>query len=187
METAIITLDEGPIDEEIRSKYGLPELRRQKILRITNEAYDQGVLLTQEDLAYKILNCTPRTIRRDIDLLKKRGLHVPTRGEQKDIGRGTCHRVKAVELFIQRWPETKIARELRHSLDAIKQYILTFSRVAFLSKRGYKCKDISFLVQISDTLTEKYLALLKQYDQTEYDERLKEIVKLAEPYEKKRI
>ena len=82
MKTAVVTLDAGKEDEEIRSKYGLAALRQARLARVVHEAWDQGVSLTQEDIAAKLLNCGVRTVRRDIKALAKRGVIVPTRGRK---------------------------------------------------------------------------------------------------------
>ena len=100
MKTAVVTLDAGKEDAEIQSAYGLAALRQARLARITHEAWDQGVALTQEDVAFKLLNCGVRTVRRDIKALATRGVVVPTRGQQKDIGPGVSHRVETVRLYI---------------------------------------------------------------------------------------
>jgi hypothetical protein len=179
MRTAVVTLDAGKEDEDIRSKYGLAAVRQVRLSRIVHEALDQGVSLTQEDLAFKYLNCSIRTVRRDIKELAKRGVIVPTRGQQKDIGPGVSHRVEIVKLYIERKTYTQIEKIMKHSLGAIKRYILTFSRVAYLTEKEYSIKEISFLVQISDRLAGEYQALYLQYKEDPiYKERLDEIFAL---------
>ncbi len=179
MKTAVVTLDAGKEDEEVRENYGLAALRQARLARITHEAWDQGVSLTQEDLAFKLLNCGVRTVRRDIKALAKRGVIVPTRGQQKDIGPGVSHRVEAVRLYIERKTFTEIERTLKHSPTAIKRYILTFSRVAYLTEKGYSTKEIAFLVQISERLTGEYQALYRQYkEDASYKDHLEEILAL---------
>lgn len=182
MKTAVVTLDAGKEDEEIRANYGLAALRQARLSRITHEAWDQGVSLTQEDIAFKLLNCGVRTVRRDIKALAKRGVIVPTRGQQKDIGPGVSHRVEAVRLHIERKTYVEIERTMKHSLTAIKRYILTFSRLAYLTEKGYSTKEIAFLVQISERLTAEYQVLYRQYkgDPT-YKDRLDEILTLNSP------
>ena len=54
---------------------------------------------------------------------------------------------------MERRTYTEIERALKHTLTAIKRYILTFSRVAYLTEKGYITKEIVFLVQVSDRLT----------------------------------
>jgi DeoR/GlpR family transcriptional regulator of sugar metabolism len=54
-------------------------LRQYKLMRFATEAYDQGGLLVQEDLAL-LPNSGRRTIQRDIAYLKKQDVIIPTRG-----------------------------------------------------------------------------------------------------------
>lgn len=125
------------------------------------------------------MNCSVRTVRRDIKTLAKRGVIVPTRGQQKDIGPGVSHKVETVRLFIERKHYTEIERTLKHSLTAIKRYILTFSRVAYLTEKGYTTKEIAFLVQISERLALDYQALYRKYKKDPaYKDRLDEILAL---------
>jgi hypothetical protein len=59
-----------PDDIEILKKRGIHALRQHKMIRFATEAYDQGGLLDQEDLAL-LLNTGRRTIQRDMAYLKK--------------------------------------------------------------------------------------------------------------------
>ena len=51
-------LDAGKDDEgeDVRNKYGLAAIRQVKHPGIAHEEWDQGIPLTQEDLAFKLLN-----------------------------------------------------------------------------------------------------------------------------------
>ena len=123
LKQAVVTLDGGQEDQQARLNYdlegpGTTALRRFRLARICQEAWNQGVLLTQEDLAFRIFNCGERTIRRDIAAFKKQGIFIPTRGLQKDIGRGVTHRTEAVKRCILRHPPSKIAKDIYHSLAA---------------------------------------------------------------------
>jgi Fic family protein len=60
-----LTLDHGSDDREVLRTQG-PQARRQhKILRLSEEAEEQGGILTQEDLG-RLLQVSSRTIRSDI-------------------------------------------------------------------------------------------------------------------------
>lgn len=74
-----LTIDNGIEDIETLKEYGRTELRQIKIQRITDEAIEQGGVLSQEDLS-KYLSCTVRTIQRDVKAIKKKGVEVVTRG-----------------------------------------------------------------------------------------------------------
>ena len=109
------------------------EVRQRRIVRIVEEAREQGGLLAQEDLA-EILTCDPRTIRRDVKALKARGFVLPTRGQQQDIGPGVSHRALAVGKWIEGREPVEIARLMRHSVASVEGYLEKFKRVAWLSR-----------------------------------------------------
>jgi len=64
-----------PEDETVLRERGPSGLRKYRIIRLTNEAYDQGGLLVQEDLAL-LLTTSLRSIRRDIKDLKEEGITI---------------------------------------------------------------------------------------------------------------
>jgi hypothetical protein len=78
----VLTIHE-PEDIEIANKKGADGLRRHCILRLTEEAREQGGLLPQEDLA-RLLHCDVRTIRRDVRAFREMDIMVATRGQQKE-------------------------------------------------------------------------------------------------------
>lgn len=185
---AVVTLDAGEEDHKVRfSNYysedqGVSALRRFRLARITQEACDQSVLLTQEDLAFRYLNCSVSTIRRDVRLFRKLGISIPTRGQQKDIGRSSTHRVEAVKRFILGKPLTEISREIFHSPIAVERYINTFSRVIFLLKRGFSPQQIAFTIKASVKLVEDYIALFNRLDTDIHKNKLDEIARLSNPF-----
>jgi biotin operon repressor len=94
--------------------------RRQRLARLCEEAHEQAGLLTQEDLA-QLLGCHARTIRRDIAAFKKLGIHIPTRGQQKDIGPTLTHKGVAVRHWLEGKEPQEVARAINHSLRAVEQ------------------------------------------------------------------
>lgn len=184
---AIVTWDAGEEDHQVRfgpygsDEKGVAALRRLRLARITQEAYDQGVLLSQEDLAYRYLNCGLRTIRRDVSLFKAEGIWIPTRGQQKDIGRGTSHRVEAVRRHVAGKPLTQIAREMYHSVAAVERYVHTFSRVTYCTQQGFSPQETAFALRISQALVREYIALLDQLKDSPQKDRVEELVDLATP------
>jgi hypothetical protein len=186
----LVTLNAGQEDQEVLFRDGVAALRRARLLRITEEAHDQGIDLTQEDLAYQIFGSGLRTIRRDIQALRRQGLYVPTRGQQKDIGPGISHKVLAVKMFLERKTDLEIARAIYHSLRAVERYTVTFARVLLLLKKGLTPLETAFVVQISERLVNQYRQLLNDYNKPPYQERIAEILQKVEeespPVKKKR-
>ncbi|UCE38068.1 MAG: DUF1670 domain-containing protein [Thermoplasmata archaeon] len=65
-------------DFEILGKYGITAMRRNKIQRLTKEAYEQGGLLTKKDLV-SLMCSSPKTIKKDLSNLRNNGYFIPTR------------------------------------------------------------------------------------------------------------
>jgi hypothetical protein len=177
--SCLVTFNTGQEDQEILFRDGVTALRRAKVLRISTEAHEQGIDLTQEDLAFNVFGCGLSTIRRDIAYFKNKGIYIPTRGQQKDIGPGVSHKVLAVKLYIERKTELEIARILYHSIKAIERYTRTFAKVVTLYSRNCLLAEIAFLVQISEKLTKEYIGLYNKFNIPEYKDRLDEIINKA--------
>ncbi len=107
--TVVVTVDGGLDDLAVLRQHGAASLRRVRVLRMTEEAMDQGGVLTQEDLA-RLLQTGVRTIRRDIARLRAEGHWVPTRGVVQDTGRGQSHKAKIVEMYLRRMTYSEIVR-----------------------------------------------------------------------------
>lgn len=178
MVEVVWTIKAGEEDLEVLREHGSDALRRVRILRLIDEALEQGGEPTQEDLG-KALGVTARTIRSDIAALEAEGYRVATRGKLRGVGRGQTHKVIVVELYLKRHTYTEIKRRTRHSVTSIKRYIQTFGRVVMLTRKGLSMSEIAFAVGISERLTKEYLDLYQRYDIPEYQARLAEIVRMV--------
>ena len=157
-----LTIDNGIEDIELLKEYGRINLRQIKIERITEEAIEQGGVLSQEDLS-KYLSCTVRTIQRDIKAIKQKGIEVVTRGYLHNIGRGQTHKVKIIGMYLDGKAYSEIKLKARHSVGAIKRYLESFTKVVMAQSRGiYRIKDISAVTGISETLVRQYRELVKE-------------------------
>ncbi|NQT65641.1 MAG: DUF1670 domain-containing protein [FCB group bacterium] len=74
----VLTLKNGLEDQTVLGHFGREGLRQVIIQRITSEAIEQGGVLSQEDLS-NYLNCSKRTIKRDVQAIRERGITVITR------------------------------------------------------------------------------------------------------------
>jgi hypothetical protein len=152
------------------------EVRQRRVVRIVEEAREQGGLLTQEDLS-EILMCNPRTIRRDIKELKDRGFELPTRGQQQDIGPGVSHRALAVTKWLEGKEPVEIAHLIRHSVASVENYLEKFKRVAWLSReKKFEPLEIALTVGMSIASVRLYLDLCGEHDDTpQFARRLEDI------------
>jgi hypothetical protein len=173
--SVVVTVDGGLEDLAVLQRHDAATVRRLRVLRITEEAMDQGGVLTQEDLA-RLLQTGVRTIRRDVAQLRAEGYWVPTRGAVQDTGRGQSHKAKIVEMYLQRMTYSEIVRRARHSASSIKRYVQMFGRVLVLWEQGMvDAGQIAFVVGVSERLAREYLDLRQRYATAQYADRLDEI------------
>ena len=157
-----LRIDNGIEDLEILKDYGRIELRRKKIIRITEEAIEQGSVLSQEDIS-KLLQVSIRTVKRDIRDIKKEGLEIVTRGYMHNIGRGQTHKVKIIGMYLDGMTYSDIKIRAKHTTGAIKRYIESFTKVVMAQRKGiYGPRDISAVTGLSEGLIKQYLKLLKE-------------------------
>ena len=159
MKTVVLTLDAGEEDLNVRQNEGVIGLRRHRLQRIATEAFQQGGLLTVEDIANRLLNCGERTITRDIRVLKNIGICLPLRSNIKDMGRSISHREMIVKEWLWGKEFSEIARKTNHSIEAIANYVEKFKRVVALAKDNHEISTIAFLVKISVSLAQQYYDL----------------------------
>lgn len=154
-----LTMDDEEDVELLRK--GVSEVRMNKIMRLAQEAYEQGGLLSQEDLAV-LLGSDRSTVSGDVKTLRSLGLEVPTRGYLQDIGRGTSHKRKAVGMYLDGFELSEIARRLYHSPSSVARYLDDFTRIVILSEGAYSPQAICHALGMSRKLVGEYLELLQQ-------------------------
>jgi hypothetical protein len=159
MQSVVLTLFNLRGDRAECPDPGAQALRQHRIQRLTEEARDQGGLLSQEDLA--LLLCSDvRTIRRDIRQIREaHGIFVATRGQIKDIGPGVSHKGVAIRLWLEGMEPVEIARRINHTLKAVERYIHTFCRVVYLRRKAFHEYHIALTVGISTGSVKSYLEI----------------------------
>ena len=164
MITVLLTLCDDASDLDIRSKCGVVGLRQHRLQRVCREAFQQGGLLTVEDLANRLFNCGQRTICRDIKILKDKGITLPLRSTIKDMGRSLSHRIDIVRLWLLGKEYAQISRDSFHSVTSVRNYVNKFKRVVCLTLEKHDVFTVAFLVKISSTLVEQYQNLYQTLD-----------------------
>jgi hypothetical protein len=174
----VLTLDNAMVDQEVRKQKGIDGLRRFRLIRVCNEAYNQGGLLTVEDIAYRLFNVGERTIVRDLALIRQDGENPPLRSTIKDIGRTVTHKAILIKNWLKGDELSDLNRKYNHSFSAIESYINTFKRVVFLDHEGYTIDRIAYVQKISASLVTAYLTLWKEYKDKAIPHRIKEILEI---------
>ena len=158
------------------------EVRQRRLQRITEEAKEQGGYLSQEDLS-KILMCDIRTIRRDIKELKSREIVVATRGQQKDIGPGVSHRAQAIRHWLEGKEPVEVAKQIKHSLGAVENYLEKFKRVTYLYFKGFNLMETALTASISCHAAKTYLDICGEFSKKSFfKSRMEEINLVGKNY-----
>jgi hypothetical protein len=149
-------------------------LLRNRIIRISDEAFNQGALLTQADIAI-LLGESTKTITRHISKLEKNSKVIPTRGKWKDIGPGVTHKKQILELYLRGDEYTDIERKSRHTGEAIMRYIKDFARILILTEEGYNETELRVITGLSDKTIREYKELVEPFSKEEYKDRFDQL------------
>lgn len=154
-----LTFDAGEADRLVREQGGVIALRRHRFVRICEEAFQQGGLLTLEAIA-DLFNCAVRTLVADLAAVRAAGTIPPLRSTVKDMGRAVTHRRLIVERWLAGEEYTAIARATYHSVPAVANYVEKFKRVATLHATDFAPDAIAVIARLSPSLVQAFLALV---------------------------
>jgi hypothetical protein len=150
-----LTLHAGQEDIEARINGSVPELRQKRLCRMCQEAFQQGGLLTLEDLA-NLFNCGVRTLVNDLAALRKKNIVPALRSTTKDMGRAITHRKLIIALWLQGFEYSEIARKASHCIDSVANYVDKFKRCAALFASGFDVHTVALMVKLSTPLTQEF-------------------------------
>lgn len=150
------------------------ELLDKRIKRISNEAFNQGALLTQADIAILVGEST-KTIARHIAELEKKDVLVPTRGKWKDIGPGVSHKKRILELYLKGDEYTDIERKTKHTGEAIMRYVKDFARIMVLTEEGFNDTELRIITGLSEKTIREYKDIIEIYSTEDFKDRLDQL------------
>jgi biotin operon repressor len=168
-------------DLEALASYGLSGLRRHRLARLTRQAYEQGALLSYEDLAM-LLTTSPATVKRDVQHLRRQGQFIMSRGTKHDMGPGLSHKTIILDLYFKGYTFTEIERKTNHSESSVKRYLADFLQIATFFRQRFSPGQIRLIAKRSERLIREYIELYKTY-QKQDNERLNELFTPEKPGE----
>jgi DNA-binding CsgD family transcriptional regulator len=163
-QTVCLTLHRGRIDDRLIHQNGPAAFRQARLLDLCQQALSQGALLTSEDLAYRVFFVTPRTISRDLKVVRRAhpNVLIPMRSTLHDLGPVLTHRTQIVRLALQGKTTSQICQIMHHSPEAVANYLSTFARCAQLAQKEMQVGQIAFLLRRGPSLVRAYLDLLAE-------------------------
>ncbi|MFQ5464209.1 MAG: DUF1670 domain-containing protein [Phycisphaerae bacterium] len=148
-------------DVEARLARKSAEVRlRIKAVRLCEQAYAQGALLSNCDLAELLSTSESRVAKVLAAHERETDKIVPRRATLHDVGTGLTHkRIICWKRYAEGKSSEVIARETYHSLEAVDRYLGQFDRVRHCRKQEMTPTDTAYTLQCSLGLVQEYLAI----------------------------
>jgi hypothetical protein len=147
--------------EAIRAHLPAAARREIRVRRLTQEAFDQGGLLSCADVGI-MTGYSESGVSMTAVALRERGEFLPLRGYVVDMGSFPTHKAAIIRLYLSGLTTPDIASRTYHSKEAVDRYIRGFERVRLLAPKFAK-EELPLLTGMSDRLIEQYLALLDEH------------------------
>jgi len=135
-------------------------LRKKRIKRWVDQAFDQGALLTQLDLSM-LLGICDANISKYVNEIQTEGNMLPTRGNIHDLSGAITHKREIITLYLEGYLTPEIASKTNHSKEAVDRYIKDYHKVETLWNYGITTlEEISHLSHLSRRVAQQYIDLL---------------------------
>jgi hypothetical protein len=131
-----------------------------KAIRLCEQAYRQGALLSNCDLS-ELLNLREDSIAEMLASHQRSiGTIVPRRATVHDVGTGLTHkRIICWKYYAEGKAPEEIARQTYHSLEAVDRYLGQFDRVRHCRQQGMSPAETAFALNCSFSLVREYLEI----------------------------
>ena len=129
MKPIILTYVAAEDVESFRDGFTSRQLRINRLVRWYHQAYDQGALLTQLDLAVLLNVCDAVVSDYVNEWQKTTGEILPTRGNIHDLSGAITHKKEIITLYLQGHLTPTIAAKTKHSKEAVDRYIRDYESV----------------------------------------------------------
>jgi len=149
--------------DALRRGVGTAERDQMKIARLAKEAYQQGGLLTLEELSLMLNRSLASIVHRVREFQERTQEILPLKGNRLDIGCGTTHKRIVIELYEQKMEPPEIAARVKHSQEAVDRYIKDYERIKFLARRGIDEDEMALMTGRGKTVIRQYMRLLKKH------------------------
>jgi DNA-binding CsgD family transcriptional regulator len=163
----VVVLDlwtQQEVDELTEGKCTPQDLWPQRAARVVLQTYQQGGLLTQDDVAM-ILGISTHNVAKALDRWQTDHDEVlPMRGTVHDIGPTVTHKRQILASYLQGLSTEEIARKTYHDPHSVDRYIADFQRVLELGRDNVPVHKIQFYTKLSRKVVLEYLEIIKEHN-----------------------
>lgn len=151
--------------EETRAADQRDHTRSKKIIRLFQQAYEQGAVLSYADVSLIVHLSMSAISHAVLEHEEQTGLPVPRRGTIHDMGRSVTHKATiCYKRLVENKPTSQVAQETFHSPEEVEYYVQCFRRVEMCRNSGMSPAEIAQATAHSLSLVEEYLALMKDFE-----------------------
>lgn len=145
----------------------LHQVRRQRLVRLVRQAYEQGATLSSSQLAMMTGISAARVSTQLAQYMSETGETLPTRGIIEDCSPAISHKAEIVARHLKGESTSQIAQATDHTPRSVERYVHRFEQVRELV--GYLDKDpssavIARILGCSERLVAAYLDLIPAED-----------------------
>lgn len=148
-------------DEDIEAqldRVSAPERLLARCVRLHQQAYEQGALLSNVDLAGMLGVSEGRISCLIAAHERKHQVVIPRRATLHDVGSGVTHkRIICWKRYVDGKSPEVIARETHHSLTAVDRYLGMFDRVRCCGQQQMPSHEIALVLGCTERLVLEYL------------------------------
>jgi Protein of unknown function (DUF1670) len=128
-----------------------------KVLRLCQETFEQGGLLSNSDLSELLLKDSSALGSMIAAYERENGCVIPRRATIHDVGTGVTHkRIICRKRFVDGKPSHIIAKETCHTRESVDRYLGMFSRVKQCRSEGLSQQQTAFTLSCSLNLVREY-------------------------------
>lgn len=160
MKPVVLTYLAAEDIESIRHGFTSRQLRINRMVRWCYQAFDQGGLLTQLDLAVLLNVCDSVVSSYVNEYQNTSGKILPTRGNIHDLSGAITHKREIITLYLQGYLTPTIASKTNHSKEAVDRYIRDYEAVKTVRTAIADVDKISQITHLSQRVVTQYLDLI---------------------------
>lgn len=146
------------------SNSSVTTIRKKVMARMITEAYRQGAVLSTRDLSLLLVSNASGLSQLRIQYEKENSTILPHTGVLHDMGTTLTHkRIIIYKNVVEKKDPSVVARETKHSQQAVDKYLKDFNRVKTLVNDNKDISFIHFTTNISRSVIKQYLQIINNY------------------------
>jgi hypothetical protein len=144
-------------------------IRRNRLLRLFRQAYQQGAVLSYADVSL-LMHLRIGTVSRYVQKHHATTHEIiPCRGTIHDMGRSMTHKaIICYKRLVEQKTTSQVATETNHTPESVERYVQTLRRVKLCTDVGMSVGETSLAIGHTQSLVQEYLDLIHQYGLPSY-------------------